>query len=69
MFYYHWLIKMLLWPMAGQTRARWGSKTKCREKEGRGNQGYVMYLLKEKDARTLLGSHSLVVIHILIEIG
>ena len=35
MFYYQWLIKKLLWPIAGQNTARQESQTKCREKEGK----------------------------------
>ena len=38
MFYCHWLIKKLLWPMTGQNRARQESETECREKKGRVRQ-------------------------------
>ena len=42
MFYYHWLIKKLLWSMAGQNRARQGKKVeseRCRVAvEGEGCQ-------------------------------
>ena len=51
MFYYHFLIKKLLWPMVGQNIAMlegiYG--------ESRRSQRDAMMLLKEKDAGTLPG--------------
>lgn len=30
MFYYHWVIKKFLWPVAGQNIARWGNSSEFR---------------------------------------
>ena len=41
MFYYHWLIKKMLWPMAGQNIARQESQTETGKKKvgtGKGKQ-------------------------------
>ena len=66
--YYHWLIKKLLWSMAGQNIARWEIQAEM-EEERRQSQGEAMWLLKEKDARTLPVSHNFVETHRLIEMG
>ena len=47
MFYYHWLIKKLFWPMAG--RIEQGRKTKLNAR--RKSHGDTMYLPTEKDTR------------------
>ena len=52
MFYYHWLIKKLIWPMTGQNIARWKIQTKI-YRESRWSQADAMWLLKEKDTRIL----------------
>ena len=62
MFYYHLLIKNLLWPMAGQNIARLEIQVDI-EEERRRSQRDTMELSKKKDARALLVSHSLMVIH------
>ena len=41
MFYYHWLIKKLLWPMAGQNIAKWEIQAEIRA-ERRWSQGDAM---------------------------
>ena len=41
MFYYNWLIKKLLWPMAGQNKARQKIQTEI-YKESRQSQGDTM---------------------------
>ena len=46
MFNYHWLIKKLLWPMAGQNIARQVSQTKYRER-----------LVAAREARCEVTSH------------
>lgn len=38
-FYYHWLIKTLLWPMSGQNIVRWESQTEHRETPAAAREG------------------------------
>ena len=54
--------------MVGQTKARQEIQAE-REEERRQSQRDTVQFLKEKDARTLLVSHSLMEIHRLIEMG
>ena len=67
MFNYHCLKNKLLWPMAGQNRARLENLTECGEKIGRVRD--AMWISKKKNTRNLLVGHSLMVIYRLMEMG
>ena len=69
MFYYHWLIKKLLQPIAGQNIARLEEIE--RERVGRVRESEKHHVAAEgerdQQAKTLPVGHSLVMIHRLIE--
>ena len=64
----HWLIKKLLWPIARQNIARWGSQTEYRKKEGQSRERHKP-TAQETRCQQTGKTHSHVTMHRLVEMG